>query len=94
MCKTKIVEAVRAETGLGRQESIDAVAAVFNALVEGLKQDKIFVVRGFGTFRTNVTKARTGRNPKTMVECVIEPRVRVSFKAGDGLRASVNEVRQ
>nr|MBP7571580.1 HU family DNA-binding protein [Acidobacteriota bacterium] len=44
---------------------------------------------GFGTFKTAVRKARTGRNPQTGAEVKIPKRRVVRFTAGKALKNAV-----
>jgi DNA-binding protein HU-beta len=62
------------------------VAAVKEALVQG---DKVQLM-GFGTFEVRERQARKGRNPQTGKEIDIAAAKAPAFRAGRGLKESVN----
>lgn len=57
-----------------------------NALVEGRRIE----VRGFGSFRISVRKAKIGRNPKSGKACQVPEKRIPHFKPGKELRERVN----
>ena len=61
------------------------VEDVFTTLVEAVKQEDGFSLRGFGTFRPAIRKARTGRNPRTGEAVHIPAKITVSFKPAAAL---------
>lgn len=90
MNKTELVAGVAAKTGLTKKDSEKAVNAFFavveNALAAG---DKVQLV-GFGTFEVRERKARKGRNPQSGAEINIPATKVPAFKAGKGLKDSVD----
>ena len=65
MTKAELVEAVRAEAGIGKGQAEDAVEAFLGAVTKSLKKGEKLTLTGFGTFSVSNRKARTGRNPQT-----------------------------
>ena len=64
--------------------------ATFDAIARSLKKgDKVSLV-GFGTFEVRKRAARTGRNPKTGETIKIKASKVPAFKAGKGLKDTVN----
>lgn len=64
-----------------------------NSIIEGItlaleKGDKVSLV-GFGTFKVNARKARTGVNPQTKAKIKIPSRRVPVFKAGKKLKEAV-----
>ncbi len=63
----------------------------FASVEEALaKKDKVQVI-GFGTFEVKARGARKGRNPQTGKEITIPASKTPVFKAGKGLKDSVNK---
>jgi DNA-binding protein HU-beta len=66
------------------------VASMFAAIAKSLKKGDAVTLVGFGTFRTAVRKARTGRNPLTGGKIRIPRRKIVRFSAGKALKTTLN----
>ena len=83
--------AVVAEAGdMPRSRANDVVDAMFAAITKSLKKKQDVRLVGFGTFSTSRRKAGKGRNPRTGEEIKIAASTTVRFKAGKGLKDSVN----
>jgi len=70
-----------------------AANCALNAVIDGItialeKGDKVSLV-GFGTFKVNQRKARTGVNPQTKAKINIPARKVPVFKAGKKLKDAV-----
>ncbi len=90
MTKADLVEQVTELGDLTRRDSDVIVEAIFDAMVNALRQDDKIEIRGFGSFRTRQRKPRIGRNPKSG-EQVSVPAKRVPFfKPSKDLRDKVN----
>ena len=91
MNKTELIEAVYNNLGEGatEKEAEVAVAAVLDAIAEGIKSDKKVQVIGFGTFDVRERPAREGRNPKTGEKLQIAASKNVGFKASSNLKAAL-----
>jgi DNA-binding protein HU-beta len=89
MTKAELVEAVRAEAGIGKGQAEDAVAAFLNSVTKSLKKGDKLTLTGFGTFSVSNRKARTGRNPQTGEAIKIKAAKVPKFTAGKGLKEAV-----
>jgi DNA-binding protein HU-beta len=89
MTKAELVEAVRAEAGIGKGQAEDAVAAFLGAVTKSLKKGDKLTLTGFGTFSVSNRKARTGRNPQTGEAIKIKAAKVPKFTAGKGLKEAV-----
>ena len=91
MTKGDLVETLfeSGATGETRTEAERAVAAVLSAIARGLKRDGRVGIAGFGVFNVTKRRARVGRNPRTGLPIEISARRRVSFRAGERLRADL-----
>ena len=91
MNKTELIATVAEKAELSKKDSEKAVAAVFDAITEGLKAgDKVALV-GFGTFDVKDRPERTGKNPRTGEPVAIAATRVPTFKAGKGLKDAVAE---
>jgi len=90
MNKTDLVNEVAKVTGT-KKEAQAAVDCVFDTITNTLKNNDQVTVVGFGTFKVNNRKARTGRNPKTGEAITIEARNVPKFVAGKALKDAVEE---
>lgn len=89
MNKAGLVDAVAKATGLTKKDSAAAVDAVFGAIKKALKKGEPVAIVGFGTFKVNKRKARTGRNPKTGEVIKIPAKKVPVFKPGSELKKAV-----
>ena len=54
----------------------------FNKIKEGLNNDKNIELRGFGTFKKKINKAKYVRNPKTNEKIFKTESFKIHFKVG------------
>ena len=90
MNKQELIGAVADVTGLSRTEASRAVETVFDIIGDTLKRGDEVRLVGFGTFTVTKRKASTGRNPRTGEPMAIKASAQPKFKAGKGLKDSVN----
>jgi DNA-binding protein HU-beta len=90
MNKQELIGTVAETSGLGKGDATKAVEAVFDAISAALKKGDEVRLVGFGTFSVSKRKASTGRNPRTGEEMTIKASNQPKFKAGKGLKDSVN----
>ena len=90
MNKTEFIDAVAAKGDMAKTEAASAVEAVLETITDALKADDQVTLVGFGTFLVRNREARTGRNPRTGEPLEIKASKMPSFKAGKGLKDSVN----
>ncbi len=89
MNKNDLVTAVASSTGLSKSEAAKAVEGVFDAITGELKSGGEVRLVGFGTFTVAERAASEGRNPRTGDKIAIPASKQPKFKAGKGLRDSV-----
>ena len=77
---------VCSETGLGREEALQVVDGVLQAIKDALVEGHRIELRGFGVFAVRDRKPGVGRNPKTGEEAPIPSGRTVRFKPGKSLR--------
>lgn len=90
MNKNELIAAVADSTGLSKVDAGNAVDAVFDSISDALKNGTEVRLVGFGTFSVTHRKASTGRNPRTGEAIQIPASNQPKFKAGKGLKESVN----
>ena len=90
MNKAELAEVVAAKAGVSKALAERAIDTTFEAIVRALKRGDSVTVVGFGTFAVRRREARMGRNPKTGAPMRIAAARTAAFKAGKGLKDSVN----
>ena len=90
MNKQELIGQVAETTGLSRSDATRAVEGVFDTISAALKRGDEVRLVGFGTFTCSRRKASTGRNPRTGEPMSIKESTQPKFKAGKGLKDSVN----
>ncbi|GAK44574.1 histone family DNA-binding protein [Tepidicaulis marinus] len=90
MNKNDLIAVVADNTGLSKADATKAVDCVFDSITDVLtKGDEVRLV-GFGTFSVSKRAASEGRNPRTGEKIQIPASKQPKFKAGKGLKDSVN----
>ena len=90
MNRNELVDAVSSKTDMRKSEASKAVDAVFDSIAEALKGGDEVRLVGFGTFSVASRAASEGRNPRTGEKIKIAASKQAKFKAGKGLRDSLN----
>ena len=90
MNKQDLISAVAENSGLSKSDASKAVEGVFDSISAALKNGDEVRLVGFGTFSVSQRKASTGRNPRTGETMTIKASAQPKFKAGKGLKDSVN----
>lgn len=90
MNKNDLIGAVAESSGLTKSQAASAVESVFDSISGALKGGDEVRLVGFGTFSVAKRKASTGRNPRTGEPMAIKASKQPKFKAGKGLKDSVN----
>lgn len=90
MNKSELIDAVAAAADLPKASASRAIDAMVDAISGALKNGEQVVLVGFGTFSVKERAARTGRNPQTGKPIDISAAKIPAFKAGKGLKDSVN----
>ena len=91
MNKNDLVAVVADKTGLSKADSTNAVDGVFDAITDALAGGGEVRLVGFGTFSVSQRRASEGRNPRTGERIKIPASKQPKFKAGKGLKDSVNK---
>ena len=73
-----------------KKEAQEAVDCVFSAITKAMKKKDAVTLVGFGTFKVDKRKARTGRNPQTGEAIKIKAKNVPKFLAGKALKDAVN----
>ena len=90
MNRNELVDAVVNKSELKKADATRAVDAVFDSIAEALKGGDEVRLVGFGTFSVASRAASEGRNPRTGEKIQIAASKQPKFKAGKGLRDSLN----
>ena len=90
MNKGELASAVADKTGMSRSDANRAVEAVFGCIGEAMKKGEEVRVLGFGSFFVADGEASVGRNPQTGEAMQIKASKQPKFKAGKGLKDSLN----
>lgn len=90
MNKTDLVNSIASKSGLNKKNSEAALNAFISSVEEALKSNEKVVLVGFGTFEVRRRAERKGRNPQSKQEITIPASNAPVFKAGKGLKDSVN----
>ena len=90
MNKNDLVASVANGTGLSKSDSSKAVDAVFESITSALKRGDEVRLVGFGTFSVSQRAASEGRNPRTGEKIKIPASKQAKFKAGKGLKETLN----
>jgi DNA-binding protein HU-beta len=88
--KTDLIEFVAEQADLSKAAAGKAVDGFCDAISSALKKGDTVSLVGFGTFSVKERAAREGRNPKTGEKIQIAAAKVPSFKAGKGLKETVN----
>ena len=91
MNKTDLINSIASKSGLNKKNSEVALNAFIASVEDSLKTGDKVVLVGFGTFEVRKRAARKGRNPQTRQEITIPASNAPVFKAGKGLKDTVNK---
>ncbi len=80
MTKADIVDIIASATGLTKVETEAVVDGFISTVINALKEGKNIEIRGFGTFKVKLRKARKARNPRTGDEVPVPDRKVPVFK--------------
>jgi DNA-binding protein HU-beta len=88
--KNDLVAAIAGSTGLSKSDSAKAIDSVFDSIADALKAGEEVRIVGFGSFKVTHRKQSQGRNPRTGEPITIPASNQPKFKAGKGLKDTVN----
>lgn len=89
MNKADIIAEV-AQVVATKKEAQATVETVLSKITEALKKGDTVTLTGFGTFKVQKRKARTGRNPRTGAPIQIQAATIPRFIPGKALKDAVN----
>ena len=90
MNKNELITKVADSSGLSKTDAGSAVDSVIESIVGALKAGDDVRLVGFGTFSVSDRAASEGRNPRTGEKIDIPASTQPKFKAGKGLKDSLN----
>jgi len=90
MNKQDLISAIAKQSTLPKATVAKALDAYHEVVKTAIKAGDSVGVVGFGTFSAVERKARTGRNPQTGAVLKIKAAKVPKFRAGKGLKDSVN----
>jgi len=90
MNKSELIDAMADASELTKADAGRALDAFMSSVTDALKENDSVALVGFGTFSVKDRAERKGRNPQTGAEITIKAARIPSFKAGKGLKDSVN----
>ncbi|MCK6407988.1 HU family DNA-binding protein [Thauera sp.] len=90
MNKQELVASIAEKAGMTKADASRALDATVAAVTEALRQNETVTLVGFGSFYVGERAARTGRNPRTGKDIEIDAAKVPKFRAGKGLKNSVN----
>lgn len=90
MNKNELVAAVAGTADITKADAASAVDAVLDSITSALKSGDEVRLVGFGTFSVASRAASEGRNPRTGEKIQIAASKQPKFKAGKGLKDSLN----
>lgn len=91
MTKADLVNYIFERIGLPKTDIQKIVDTVFDTMKEGLIEDEIIKISGFGVFTVRKKGARMGRNPKNMKPVEIKPRRVATFRPSEKLKEAFKQ---
>ena len=88
LIKKSIAQNISNKVGLSQKDSLSFVNYFFKAITSS--SNKKININNFGTFACKTTPRRIGRNPKTLEEFEIKPRVKLTFSPANGIKKDIN----
>ncbi|MCM1131812.1 MAG: HU family DNA-binding protein [Roseburia sp.] len=91
MNKPELIKTIVDKTNYTKKEVEEITVAVFDVIVNTLATGDKVVVSGFGTFEVHERAKKTGRNPQTGEEILIEGSKAPVFKSAKVFKDKVNQ---
>jgi integration host factor subunit beta len=91
MNKLEIVETLKTQAGLTKNEATAVVKLFFDEMANALAKGDRVEIRGLCSFYVKKYKAYTGRNPKSGEQVNIKPKKLPFFKCGKELKERVDK---
>ena len=94
LTKATIIENIHQKLGLNRTDIHQVIDELFEEIKDGLKDNRVIELRGFGTFEVRIRKGREkARNPKTGDIVAVETHGVAIFRPGKELKDAVWNLR-
>lgn len=94
LTKAAMIENLHNKLGFSRSDIHEVIDELFEEIKDGLKEDKVIELRGFGTFEVRTRKGREkARNPKTGDLVAVETHGVAIFRPGKELKDAVWNLR-
>ena len=91
MLKSNILKKLELKHQNLSESDIELIFNIFiKKIVFALKDDKNVELRGFGTFKKKINKAKQVRNPKTNEKIYKKENFKLHFKTGKILHSKIN----
>lgn len=95
LTKAEIIENLHGKLDLNRNDIHEVIDAFFDELKDGLKNEDVIELRGFGTFEVRTRKGKEkARNPKTGEVVAVDTHGVAVFRPGKELKDLVWDLRK
>jgi len=91
LTKARMVDELRARTGLPRHDATLLIEGLLDSMKEALEAGETVKISGFGSFVVRAKRARHGRNPHTGESITLPGRRVLTFKPSRLLREALGE---
>ena len=93
MLKSKIINKLNQKFNSLSPSDIEKIINLFfNKIANSLYEKKNIEIRGFGSFKNKINKAKLVRNPKTNEKIYKEQTNKIHFKIGKKLHQRINNL--
>lgn len=92
MTKADLVEQVAERTGLTRTDVAVVVDSFLDTIKKSMEDKQNIEIRGFGTFKIKLRKARKARNPRTGEEVPVPDRRVPVFKPSNEFKDLITKL--
>ena len=94
LTKAAIIESLHNKLSLSRADIHRVIDELFEEIKDGLKEDRVIELRGFGTFEVRTRKGREkARNPKTGELVAVDTHGVAIFRPGKELKDCIWDLR-
>ena len=94
LTKAEIIEDIHASVKVSKKNIHKVLDLFFEEVKDGLLEDRVIELRGFGTFEIKLRKGRTARNPKTGESVSVENHGVATFRPGRELKQKAWDLRE
>lgn len=88
--KKDLSNSLKNDTDLSIRDASIFIDNFFKILSESFQKNEVVKISGFGSFKKFSTKARLGRNPKTMQPFPISSKSKIKFMASNKVKKMLN----